>query len=30
MMVTHLTAVVFLYDHPEDNRIAGRNMLANI
>jgi len=31
-MVTHLTAVVFLYQihHPEDGRISGRNMLVKI
>jgi len=28
MMVTHLTAIIFLYDHPEDGRITGRNMLV--
>jgi len=29
-MVTHLTINVFLYHHPEDGRITGRNMLVNI
>jgi len=29
-MVTHLTAIVFLYDHPEDGRITGRNVFVNI
>jgi len=28
-MVTHLTAVVFSYHHPEDGSILGRNMLVN-
>jgi len=29
-MVTHLNANVFLYHHPEDGRITGRNMLVKI
>ena len=29
-MATRLTAIVFLYDHPENGRITGRNMLVNI
>jgi hypothetical protein len=28
--VIHLTAIAFLYDHPEDDRITGRNMLVNM
>jgi len=29
-MVTHLTTIVLLYNHPEDGRFTGRNMLVNI
>jgi hypothetical protein len=29
VMVTHLTAIVFFYNYPEDGRITGRNMLVN-
>jgi len=29
-MVTHLTTTVFLYRHPEDDCIIGRNMLVRI
>jgi hypothetical protein len=28
--VTHSTATVSLYHHPEDGQITGRNMLVNI
>jgi len=28
--MTQITTVVFLYHHPEDGWITGRNMLVNI